>query len=231
MIYIFAHFYVQDMRAAVYARYIAGKDQQKVETHKALANLFSKIEGHAERKVEELPYQLEQAQEYEKLRTCLVDLGMFDKLYTTNNKFDLFKYWRTVESKLKVEVVTELTRSLDLNIFPHGIIVGDLFYGVAHFFEEIGKYKGALQIYLRARNYYETSAQSLDIAKTDCAIANIYQIQARYSEAEHMFKEALSNYTREKGPEDLDVSHVLRCLGALYTDIGSYHEATGTRQD
>jgi hypothetical protein len=81
-------------------------------------------------------------------------------------KFDLYRYWysvfsshnfylirplfrRALEKNLKVDVVIEHTNALEhQNQFPHGVIVGDLFYRVATFLEETGKYPITLFISL-----------------------------------------------------------------------------------
>lgn len=88
----------------------------------------------------------------------LTNLSVFDKLYTPIQKFDLFRYWydlfsmcklyvltnlnrRALEQHLKSDVVAEYLSALGRSSqFPHGVIVGDLFYRVANFLEETGKY-------------------------------------------------------------------------------------------
>ena len=49
-----------------------------------------------ERKAEELPYQLEMADDKTKLKQVLVDQAMFDQLYSESNKQQLMKYWRFI---------------------------------------------------------------------------------------------------------------------------------------
>ena len=49
-----------------------------------------------ERKAEELPYQLEMADNKAKLKEVLVDQAMFNQLYSEGNKQELMKYWRFI---------------------------------------------------------------------------------------------------------------------------------------
>jgi tetratricopeptide (TPR) repeat protein len=200
-------------------------DQQKV--HKDLATFFAEIEGYGERKLEELPWQLEKSGHHENLKECMLDLNMFYNLYVAaSHKFDLFRYWRTIGEKTKTDIVTALSKQLDFtDKFPHGVIVGDLFYKVGNFFEEIGKYEGSVEIYQKARHHFEASAQNLRVAKMEYTIARVLLLQAKYVESEILLQRSLSIVIREKGEDDAEVATVLNRLGALYTDIGKFADA------
>lgn len=107
-------------------------------------------------------------------------------------KFDLFRYWRAIEQYLKADVVNEYLSALERRSqFPHGVIVGDLFFRVAHFMEETGKYKGAEQIFIKARNHYENSAQNIQVAHCDYSVGRVLLAQASYIESEKILKKAL----------------------------------------
>lgn len=93
-----------DIRHAIASKYINPRPSDKLKYHSHLASIFEKIEGETDRKAEELPYQLELAEEYKKLLDCLKNLSLFVKLYTPTNKFDLFRYWRVIENHLRVSL-------------------------------------------------------------------------------------------------------------------------------
>eukprot|EP00026_Physarum_polycephalum_P000414 Phypoly_transcript_00415.p1 GENE.Phypoly_transcript_00415~~Phypoly_transcript_00415.p1 ORF type:complete len:1535 (+),score=349.28 Phypoly_transcript_00415:114-4718(+) len=215
----------RDIVQAVKSRYL-NDTKITVQFHKDLADLFSLMEGYPERKIEEWCWQLEKAGEYRRLLDCLTNLSVFDKLYTPMQKFDLFRYWRALEQHLKIDVVAEHMNALQQRSqFPHGVIVGDLFYRVANFMEEIGKYKGAEEVFMKARDHYENSAQNVNVAYCDYSVGRVLLSQARYEESEKMLKKALAMYVREKGPKDVDVAQVLTRLGALYTELNRWKEA------
>jgi len=131
-----------------------------------------------------------------------------------------------LEQHLKIDVVAEYFNALGRSSqFPHGVIVGDLFYKVANFLEETGKYKGAEEVFKKARHHYENSAQNVLVALCDYAIGRTLLSQARYEESEAILKKALGLYLREKGPKDPDVAQVLTRLGALYTELNRFTEA------
>lgn len=85
------------------------------------------VEGWSERKVEELPWQLEQAEDWERLKVCISDLRMFDKLYKPSHKYDLFRYWRTIERNTRFTATASYTQSLGYtDQFPSGILYRDV---------------------------------------------------------------------------------------------------------
>ena len=54
------------------------------------------LSSDIERKAEELPYQLEMADNKEKLKEALTDLTVFRQMYQESNKQQLMKYWRFI---------------------------------------------------------------------------------------------------------------------------------------
>lgn len=64
-----------------------------------------------QRRTEELPYQLERAEDFAKLRSCIGDLKLFVQLYPAG-KVDLQRYWRAVEKNTKFDAVSTYTDAL-----------------------------------------------------------------------------------------------------------------------
>eukprot|EP01114_Cavostelium_apophysatum_P020769 TRINITY_DN704_c1_g1_i1.p1 TRINITY_DN704_c1_g1~~TRINITY_DN704_c1_g1_i1.p1 ORF type:complete len:1493 (-),score=434.68 TRINITY_DN704_c1_g1_i1:288-4766(-) len=216
----------RDIRAAVENKYLDSASMKR-EYHRHLATFFSSnIEGVTERKIEELPYQLEQAAEFEKLKTCISDLRVFDKLYHPEHKFDLFRYWRSITSALKSDPVKSYTDALNYtDQFPSGEVVADVFYRVGYFLEEIGKFDGAAAVYTKARYHYEASTQNLEVANMDYVLGRVLLAQARYREAEERLKSAMKVYAREKGDEAVEITSVIYRLAGLYAELGRISEA------
>lgn len=178
-----------------------------------------------QRRLEELPYQLERAEEFEKLRNCLGDLKLLVQLYPSG-KFDLTRYWRSVEKNSKHDAVTTYTDALkESNNFPTDVIRADVYYKVASFLEDSAKFDGSLRVFKEALVHYTNAAQNLAVAKTTYAIARIHSTLGNYDEAEKAMRETLVVYARELGEESVDASHVLNRLGALYLDTNRLSEA------
>ncbi len=82
---------------------------------------------------------------------------------------------------------------------PSDIILSDLYYKVGSFLEDMGKYDGALGIYLEARFLYDKASQPIHVARAECAVAHIYHLKGAYKQAQQLFKDALERFKKEKG--------------------------------
>jgi hypothetical protein len=54
----------------------------------------------------------------------------------------------------------------------------------------VARYKGAEEIFIKARDHYENSAQNVNVAYCDYAVGRVLLSQARYEESEKMLKKA-----------------------------------------
>ena len=77
--------------------FLAGTAEEVKQTydhwHSKLAEYFEKATDY-ERKAEELPYHLEQLQDTGRLVTCLVDWGIFNRLYDDHFAVELIRFWK-----------------------------------------------------------------------------------------------------------------------------------------
>jgi tetratricopeptide (TPR) repeat protein len=173
-------------------RYLPDTDRRKY--HEELATFFAKL-SNIDRKVEELPYHLQRAQKYRELMECLTNLSIFDKLYTPSNKFDLFRYWRTVIKNLSCDIVGAYREALNRHNFPSHVIVADLYYRVGQFLEDMGKYDGAEEVYGQTRFLYENNSQPIQVARVECSIARVYHLGELLIDCNNL-KEAEANLNR-----------------------------------
>lgn len=70
--------------------------------HGNIAEYFSN-RSLDERKVDELPWQLEKAQEWERLKNCISDIRMFQTLASEAKKYELVKYWLSIGDRYDIE--------------------------------------------------------------------------------------------------------------------------------
>lgn len=104
---------------------------------------------------------------------------------------------------------------------PSGIIAADLYYKVGSFFEDMGKYDGAMvsslpwlihvqhrvyslcnivkDVYMESRFLYDKASQPINVARAECAVAHIYHLKGAYKQAQQLFKDALERFKKEKG--------------------------------
>ena len=87
-------FFHDFLRKAVHARYIDTPDVEKA-AHLRLAAYFDARELDV-RKVDELPWQLAKAVDWEGLRNCLADLSFFEAAYN-NNEYEVLAFWQRLE--------------------------------------------------------------------------------------------------------------------------------------
>ncbi|OGG49226.1 MAG: hypothetical protein A3F84_23950 [Candidatus Handelsmanbacteria bacterium RIFCSPLOWO2_12_FULL_64_10] len=95
-------FFHDYLRKAVEDRYLPDREQQQ-EAHLRLAGYF---EGQdlGPRKVDELPYQLSQAEAWERLSALLTDLPFFTAAWDTN-RFEVSAYWARVEGRSPLRLI------------------------------------------------------------------------------------------------------------------------------
>lgn len=213
----------QDVRTAVERRYLRTQGD-KISAHRDLAEFFSSSSDLSDRKIEELPYQLEKGGQFKELRDALCDLNMFAKLYEGSHKFDLLRYWRELE-KQNIDCVKSYDDILCQGKFPPGAIIGDLLYRLGRFMLEMSRFTGAEAVFKRAENYYQQSSQTLSLARVQTSLAELYFTQGKLEETELNLKKALSVYEREKGTDAEEISFICNKLGSLLTVQRKFSDA------
>ncbi len=145
----FFTFFHDYMRQAVESRYIRNAQPTY---RKAIIEYFTKINTVDDKRVyEEVPYQLEQLQDWRGLAAFITDLKNFDKLSRGDSKFDLYRYWRAVskqggqdpESMIFNKIQTlakETPEESRTTIMDYQALVGK-------FLEDIGTYEMAETLY------------------------------------------------------------------------------------
>jgi nephrocystin-3 len=83
-------FFHDYLRQAVKNRYLPTEAEQQ-SAHLKLANYFDR-QALDVRKAEELPWQWQQVEAWEKLKDCISDIPMFETLYN-KSKYELLGYW------------------------------------------------------------------------------------------------------------------------------------------
>ncbi|KAF2077076.1 hypothetical protein CYY_001643, partial [Polysphondylium violaceum] len=227
-----------DIAKAVEKKYITS-DRIRTDIHADIAEAFTKEGDLTERKIEELPYQLIHSSKWEDLKNVLCNLYMFDRLYTPNNKSDLFHYWNVLEKQTKPPKnaaerddpipysCSDEYRSLGSRSFiqASGLVISDLWFRIGSFLEEMSQFEGAEAIYTKCRGLYNNNSQNVEAAKVDRAMGRMYHTMGKFEKSESTFKQALAIFTKEKGQEDLDVVLTLNLLGTCATSRRQYAEA------
>lgn len=89
--YSFTH---EIYREVVFSTYIASKDSL-IRWHNVLAKYFGQFPS-CTRKLVALPYHLEEAGSWARVKNCLTDIEMFRLWWKQQSKSDLIKYWASL---------------------------------------------------------------------------------------------------------------------------------------
>jgi len=207
----------EEVREAVTSKYL--QSPAKVAAlHAELANFFSRFELN-ERKVDELPFHLEKAGNYQQLKECLVNMDWIDKLYTLSRKFDLLSYWRTLERESTIDVSEAYKQAV------RGTMRSDLVYRTACLLEDMAKFHAAEDILNLARRLYQNESQTLEVAKVDMTLGRIHFTTAKYAEAEASLSQSLQEFIKEEGEDGISVAMTLNLLGGLYVRTNELNKA------
>jgi len=219
-------FFHSQLADAVAARYLS-KDKRhvKLDTHLHLADYFESIELCA-RKVEELPWQLSQAQRWDRLKDCITDLDMFIELRKIGKLYELRSYW----SKLSevYNVVEEYSRAIkDVEARNNRRLLSSYLGEVAGFLWTCSEHAGTETFLLRA---VEIDRECADMPKLDAAthlldLARVLLTTNRPSEADALIRQALNISASALGPSHPKVTAGMNLLANTLLTLGQRQEA------
>jgi nephrocystin-3 len=218
-------FFHDFLKQAVEERYLK-TDETKKKAHMILANYFHK-DKPSERVLDELPYHLMKAKEWEKLKDYIGDLDVFIKLNTYKKKYELFGYWNVIGDRY--DIVKVYREGLNL-LEEKGGTGEKLSYAlnqVAVFLQETARYEGAEQLYLR---YMGISEKVLGPEHPNTAVslnnlAALLKSKGDYAGAEPLYRRALGIRERVLGPEHPDTAQSLNNLALVLKSKGDYEGA------
>ena len=213
-------FFHRQLAEAVSSRYPELKTK-----HAKLASYFAT--APPDRKLDEYPYQLQQAQDWTTLAKALSDLTFFDYAYAHNRKYEWIGYWRSLDGQFEPEecyqaAVEEIEKSE-----KDGISTARVSGKIGSFLEIMGKYHSALSFLMMALNINEKALgpDHLDLATSLSNLAALYYSQGKYDEALPLYRRALAIDEKALGPDHMKVAVSLTNLAWLYRAQGKYNEA------
>ena len=219
------NFFHDFLRKAVEDRYLYNSELKR-KTHLLLADYFDKREID-DRKVDELPWQLQQAENWERLKDCITNVEMFLKLNTETKKYELMAYWLSIGDRY--DMVQSYNTMLDNYeaISPSRHELAYVLNDIAFFLYINARYKGAEALLHRALAIREKvlGREHPHIATSLNNLASLYHAQGRYAEAEPLFQRSIKISEKVLGREHRDVATSLNGLAQLYHAQGRYAEA------
>lgn len=180
-------------------------------THLHLADYFESRDM-SERRVDELPWQLSQADSKERLKNCIADLDMFLALHTDTFQYELMAYCRQVEPTYDMAV--EYGRTLTDYEARHGASPGFTYSitELAAFFNHCARYADAEPLFRRALEISELrhGPEHAAVGSLLNNLAGLLHATNRLNEAEPLFRRAVQIAEKNSGSE-----HPTVLLGVL----------------
>ncbi|MDP8255054.1 MAG: DUF4062 domain-containing protein [Candidatus Alcyoniella australis] len=209
-------FFHEFLRQAVHDRYLNMPDAEKA-AHVQIADYFT-MRDINDRKVDELPWQLAEAREWKRLKSCFEDLPFFAAAYI-KNQFELRAYWQKIEENSTVTCVKVYEKILDnpSEYIEFLFVLSDLFYSKGYIDE-------ALKLRNTQRKYYRSIHDYANLQRILHNQASILFDRGEYDSAMVLHKEQEQICRKLGDRKGLSVSLgamalILRNLGDLNGSI------------
>jgi nephrocystin-3 len=202
------------LKQAVENRYLSSSEDQQ-QWHLRLANYFDQQQLDS-RVVNELPWQLQQAGENKRLRSCITDIPMFLQI-VQQNKYDLLSYWQNLGDYedmenayiVKLVIATWKDKFFRIARFLHlskrePVVTGNVLLEINNIFLTAGCYS-FFTLRLN-RVFLKTNQKNKGNEHPDTAIcmnnlANLYYAKGDYDNAEPLYQQALEIFEKVFGVE------------------------------
>ncbi len=213
-------FFHRQLAEAVTIRY-----PERKETHTKLATYFSR--SPLERKLDEYPYQLEHAEDWQALAATLSDLDFLSYAREHGRTYEWMCYWRSLEGRFEPGVCYQA--ALDRRIGSEGETeaVARSAGIVGLFLRDMGLYPSALPFIERSLAIRERALgpDHPDVAASLTNLAELHRAQGDYVRALPLFECSLAINERALGPDHPHVATSLNNLALLYQGQGDYARA------
>ena len=224
---VFDHDY---LRKAVEYRYLPTEDHRR-EAHTNLADWFGSKEEWNSRKAEELPWQLQQAERYQDLRSLLLNIKDLLALLDESDTREVINYWLAIKDQNDGEFDELIADAVEEQIEQRKDDPADQIWladRIAALLDVAGLHR-ELSLRLRTLSLeLEEAAESRNeesILTSLTLLAFAYRNAGKYDEAERLYLYCVEAIDRVLGPEHPNTLATVNNLGLLYSDKGDYEQA------
>jgi nephrocystin-3 len=188
-------FFHRQFADAVRTRY-----PRKGDVHAKLAKYF----GHSpvEREIDEYPFQLQLAEQWQVLAGALSDLDLFDYAWRHDREYEWVGYWLSLKECFQADHYYRIALEARAKAEGESRDVAVLSNNIGIFLADMALYNSAQPFYERALKIYESALppNHPDIARSLNDLATLYHEQRRYAEALPLYQRALKIYESAWGP-------------------------------
>jgi tetratricopeptide (TPR) repeat protein len=218
-------FFHDYLKQAVENRYLS-KNEDQQQWHLRLADYFDEQELDS-RVANELPWQLQQAGEKQRLLHCISYIPMFLQ-FEGDKKYELWGYWLGLEpDKTMVRAYTDNLAKYEKNEQPEEEYLGYVLNNLGTFFEKAGYFSAAIPLLHRALEITE-KVLGLEHPNTAGSLNNLalfLQEKGDYDSAEPLYQRALEITEKVLGKEHPDTATSLNNFAVLLEAKGDYDHA------
>jgi len=210
------------LRTAVRRRYLG--DNRQRAAHLTLADYFAGM-GVGQRKVDELPWQLERASAWQQLQDLLTDGSFFMAAWAADDfmgQFEVKRYWAQLEANSPFRVADAYGSVLDGSVETGDL---DFAYQVARLVLDTGYPQKALPLMARIVRHFRSRGKPAALVGPLVTLAVMLQDAGRLDEAWATHREA-ERLCRETG-DRAALAATLQNEGVILRDTGKLREAVG----
>jgi len=222
-------FFHDYLRRAVEHRYLPDADARRA-AHLRLADYFAGRDA-GPRQVEELPWQLQQAQAWDRLAHTLTEPSLFIPL-ARDRDYELLGYWlaiggRAARPEPAHEAVAERLLAEDRHA-ERTILYLDL---LARFHNLAGRFEAAERGFLRLIPLMEEAELgTTDLATAHMNLAELYRMSGRHREALTSGRKAIAMQCGQLGLRGLSIEAALERMAERLADPAEYLTASSSRR-
>jgi nephrocystin-3 len=213
-------FFHRQLAEASAARYLDHK-----KTHAKLAAYFAN--APLERKLNEYPYQLQHAEDWDTLAKALSDLDFFEYACNKDRKYEWMGYWRSLEGRFEPGRCYESAMNMKEKAQGGTQGLAQYLYIIGWFLDDMGLYASALPFKEQALKIDEKALgpDHPDVAADLNNLALLYHAQGKYEQALPLYQRALEICEKALGPDHPAVATALNSLALLYHEQGKHEQA------
>ena len=209
------NFYHTQVGAAVRRRYLA--DEAAPPVHRRIAAFFESQES-GERRLEELPWQLQRAEEWDRLARVLGEIPVLVGLYDSGRKYELAGYWDALSERNDPVEVYRASLAAAERDGLHGQHLGDILNSIGGYFYDFQPNHGEAEALYRRALDVRRAVWGANHPETAVAINNLATAlmnRDEFAGAEQLLRQVIAIREQVLGPEHPDTADSLSNLALL----------------
>jgi nephrocystin-3 len=227
-LYTFFHQYLRD---AVRERYITS-DKDEREAHAHIARYFADT-PISSRRVNEEPWQWQQAQDWVSFRKTLTNISMLELLLEDNERMELMRYWAALKEHYDLGETYKTAIHKHKEICTDQSNFADLSTKLGDALTAASSYKDAQYHILAALDIRKKllGEDNLKTAQTMNDLATVYYHNGSFIEAESLLKRMVAICEKILDKNDTVITKGLNDLATMYYAQGKLDEAEKSFED